>query len=55
MSADHWPAPRLQGADPIIIAELLNSLQYGLVVRPEIKAPHPKLKGKAYRRCRASS
>ena len=38
-------APRLQGADPIIIASFLNSLQYRLVVRPEIKAPS-QLKGK---------
>lgn len=45
MSGTTMAAPRLQGADPIIIASFLNSLQYRLVVRPEIKAPS-QLKGK---------
>lgn len=45
MSGTTMAAPRLQGADPIIIASFLNSLQYRLVVRPEIKAPS-ELKGK---------
>src|SRR4026208_891039 len=45
MSGTTMAGPRLQGADPIIIASFLNSLQYRLVVRPEIKAP-AQLKGK---------
>ena len=45
MSGTTMAAPRLQGADPIIIASFLNSLQYRLVVRPEIKAAS-QLKGK---------
>jgi NitT/TauT family transport system substrate-binding protein len=45
MSGTTMAAPRLQGADPIIIASFLNSLQYRLVVRPEIKTPS-QLKGK---------
>jgi len=45
MSGTTMAAPRLQGADPIIIASFLNSLQYRLVVRPEIKTP-TQLKGK---------
>jgi len=45
MSGTTIAAPRLQGADPIIIASFLNSLQYRLVVRPEIKTP-AQLKGK---------
>jgi NitT/TauT family transport system substrate-binding protein len=45
MSGTTMAAPRLQGADPIIIASFLNSLQYRLVVRPEIKTP-AQLKGK---------
>src|ERR1041384_6322458 len=45
MSGTTMAAPRLQGADPIIIASFLNSLQYRLVVGPEIKTP-AQLKGK---------
>jgi len=45
MSGTTMAAPRLQGADPIIIASFLNSLQYRLVVRPEIKTP-AQLKGR---------
>jgi NitT/TauT family transport system substrate-binding protein len=45
MSGTTMAAPRLQGADPIIIASFLNSLQYRLVVRPEIKTPS-QLEGK---------
>jgi len=45
MSGSTMAAPRLQGADPIIIASFLNSLQYRLVVRPEIKSS-ADLKGK---------
>jgi len=45
MSGTTMAAPRLQGADPIIIASFLNSLQYRLVVRPDIKTP-AQLKGK---------
>ena len=37
MSGTTMAAPRLQGADPVIIASFLNSLQYRLVVRPDIK------------------
>ena len=45
MSGTTMAAPRLQGADPIIVASFLNSLQYRLVVRPEIKTV-AQLKGK---------
>ncbi|HEX7231494.1 MAG TPA: ABC transporter substrate-binding protein [Candidatus Binatia bacterium] len=45
MSGTTMAAPRLQGADPVIIASFLNSLQYRLVVRAEIKTPS-QLKGK---------
>ena len=45
MSGTTMAAPRLQGADPILIASFLNSLQYRLVVRPEIKTV-AQLKGK---------
>jgi ABC-type nitrate/sulfonate/bicarbonate transport system substrate-binding protein len=38
-------APRLQGGGPILIASFLNSLQYRLVVRPEIRTV-ADLKGK---------
>jgi len=37
MSGTTMAAPRLQGGDPILIASFLNSLQYRLVVRPEIR------------------
>src|SRR5688572_20016242 len=37
MSGTTMAAPRLQGADPIIIASFANSLQYRFVVRPEIR------------------
>src|SRR5215207_5976445 len=37
MSGTTMAAPRLQGADPILIASFSNSLQYRLVVRPEIR------------------
>jgi ABC-type nitrate/sulfonate/bicarbonate transport system substrate-binding protein len=36
MSGTTMAAPRLQGADPIIIASFANALQYRLVVRPDI-------------------
>jgi NitT/TauT family transport system substrate-binding protein len=45
MSGTTMAAPRLQGADPKLIASFLNSLQYRLVVRPEIKTV-AQLKGK---------
>src|ERR1043165_2593649 len=45
MSGTTMAAPRLQGADPILIASFLNSLQYRLVARPEIKTV-AQLKGK---------
>jgi ABC-type nitrate/sulfonate/bicarbonate transport system substrate-binding protein len=45
MSGTTMAAPRLQGADPILIASFLNSLQYRLVVRPDIKTV-AQLKGK---------
>ena len=45
MSGTTMAAPRLQGADPILIASFLNSLQYRLVARPEIKSV-AQLKGK---------
>lgn len=45
MSGTTMAAPRLQGADPILIASFLNSLQYRLVVRPDIKSV-AQLKGK---------
>jgi NitT/TauT family transport system substrate-binding protein len=45
MSGTTMAAPRLQGADTILLASFLNSLQYRLVVRPEIKTPG-QLKGK---------
>src|ERR1700751_3267827 len=45
MSGPTMAAPRLQGADPILIASFLNSLQYRLVARPEIKTI-AQLKGK---------
>src|ERR1041384_2993942 len=45
MSGTTMAAPRLQGADPILIASFLNSLQYRLVVRPEIRTV-ADLKGK---------
>ena len=45
MSATTMAAPRLQGADGVLIASFLNTLQYRLVVRPEIKAV-ADLKGK---------
>ena len=38
MSATTMAAPRLQGADTVIAASFLNTLQYRLVVRPEIKS-----------------
>ena len=38
MSATTMAAPRLQGADTVIVASFLNTLQYRLVVRPEIKS-----------------
>src|SRR5262245_223403 len=37
MSGTTMAAPRLQGADPVIIASFANSLQYRLVVRPDIQ------------------
>ena len=37
MSGTTMAAPRLQGADPIIIASFANALQYRLVVRPDIR------------------
>ena len=45
MSGTTMAAPRLQGGDPILIASFLNSLQYRLVVRPEIRTV-ADLKGK---------
>jgi NitT/TauT family transport system substrate-binding protein len=45
MSGTTMAAPRLQGADPILIASFLNSLQYRLVVRPDIRSV-AELKGK---------
>jgi NitT/TauT family transport system substrate-binding protein len=45
MSGTTMAAPRLQGADTIIIASFANALQYRLVVRPEIKSV-ADLKGK---------
>ena len=45
MSGTTMAAPRLQGADTILIASFLNSLQYRLVARPEIKSV-AQLKGK---------
>src|SRR5262249_26059625 len=37
MSGTTMAAPRLQGADPVIIATFANALQYRLVVRPAIR------------------
>ena len=45
MSGTTMAAPRLQGADPILIASFANSLQYRLVVRPDIRTV-ADLKGK---------
>jgi ABC-type nitrate/sulfonate/bicarbonate transport system substrate-binding protein len=45
MSGTTMAAPRLQGADPVIIASFANALQYRFVVRPEIKTV-ADLKGK---------
>lgn len=45
MSGTTMAAPRLQGADPILIASFSNSLQYRLIVRPDIKTV-ADLKGK---------
>ena len=45
MSGTTMAAPRLQGADPVIIASFANALQYRFVVRPEIKTV-VDLKGK---------
>src|ERR1044072_9519917 len=45
MSGTTMAAPRLQGSDPILIASFLNSLQYRVVVRPEIRTV-ADLKGK---------
>jgi ABC-type nitrate/sulfonate/bicarbonate transport system substrate-binding protein len=45
MSGTTMAAPRLQGADPIIIASFANALQYRLVVRPNIRTV-ADLKGK---------
>ena len=45
MSGTTMAAPRLQGADPILIASFSNSLQYRLIARPEIKTV-ADLKGK---------
>ena len=45
MSGTTMAAPRLQGADPIIIASFANSLQYRFVVRPDIRTA-ADLKGK---------
>jgi NitT/TauT family transport system substrate-binding protein len=45
MSGTTMAAPRLQGADPVLIASFLNALQYRLVVRPEIRTV-ADLKGK---------
>jgi NitT/TauT family transport system substrate-binding protein len=38
MSGTTMAAPRLQGADPVLIASFLNSFQFRLVARPEIKS-----------------
>jgi NitT/TauT family transport system substrate-binding protein len=45
MSGTTMAAPRLQGADPVIIASFANSLQYRFVVRPDIRTV-ADLKGK---------
>ena len=45
MSGTTMAAPRLQGADPILIASFSNSLQYRLVVRPDVRTV-ADLKGK---------
>ena len=45
MSGTTMAAPRLQGGDPILIASFSNSLQYRLVVRPDIRTV-ADLKGK---------
>ncbi len=45
MSGTTMAAPRLQGADPILIPSFSNSLQYRLIARPEIKTA-ADLKGK---------
>lgn len=45
MSGTTMAAPRLQGADPIIIASFANALQYRFVVRPNIRSV-AELKGK---------
>jgi NitT/TauT family transport system substrate-binding protein len=45
MSGTTMAAPRLQGADPIIVASFANALQYRFVVRPDIKSV-ADLKGK---------
>jgi NitT/TauT family transport system substrate-binding protein len=45
MSATTMAAPRLQGADGVLLASFSNTLQYRLVVRPEIKSV-ADLKGK---------
>ena len=45
MSGTTMAAPRLQGADPVIIASFANALQYRLVVRPDIRTV-ADLKGK---------
>jgi NitT/TauT family transport system substrate-binding protein len=45
MSGTTMVAPRLQGADPIIIASFANSLQYRFVVQPNIRSV-ADLKGK---------
>ena len=45
MSGTTMAAPRLQGADPVIIASFANALQYRFLVRPEIKTV-ADLKGK---------
>lgn len=45
MSGTTMAAPRLQGADPIIVASFANALQYRLVVRPNIRTV-ADLKGK---------
>jgi ABC-type nitrate/sulfonate/bicarbonate transport system substrate-binding protein len=37
MSGTTMAAPRLQGADPVIIASFANALQYRFVVRPDIR------------------
>lgn len=45
MSGTTMAAPRLQGADPILLASFANALQYRLMVRPEIRTV-ADLKGK---------